>query len=163
MAAARLLVRTRRGSSPGPVSSLTTDTDTGSNSSGRTGAVMGSTSAAGMSTMAVVPPYGEGLTVTFTPCRFASMPTTANPSRSVCEGSNSGGLARRSLMALRVPSSMPRPRSSTSTAKPLPTISPRTETSLPGEENVVAFSISSANRCMRSATAAPETPHSGIG
>src|SRR5690606_27323827 len=118
----------------------TTDTVTDSSSGGSGGRIAGSgwTRCEGTSTITVVPPYGEGLSVTLTPCRAASMPTTAKPSWSVCAGSNSGGLARRQLIASLASSDMPSPRSSISAAKPLPTRSPRTDTSLPGEEKVAA-------------------------
>ena len=52
-----------------------------------------------MSTMAVVPPYGDSRSETLIPCRTASWPTTNRPSWSLLARSNSGGLARRALIS----------------------------------------------------------------
>ena len=55
---------------------------------------------------------------------------------------------------------MPRPRSSTSMAKPLATRSARTSTRVVDGENSVAFSISSASRWIMSVTADAATASS---
>lgn len=119
------------------------------------GGTLSPSSERGMSTIAVVPPNGEGRSMTLMPCRAASRPTTKSPSRSLSAGSNSGGCARRSLIAAYSSGVRPSPRSSTSTAKPLPTMSPRTVTVVSGGENMAALSISSAMRWVTSATAGP--------
>ena len=86
------------------------------------------TSVVGMSAIAVVPPYGDGRSVTRMPCRLASWPTTNRPSCSLLKTSNSGGSARRPLSSAYRCSLIPRPRSSISTAKPFATRSPETRT-----------------------------------
>jgi hypothetical protein len=88
-------------------------------------------------------------------CRLASWLATNSPSWSVPEGSNGGGFASRSLICASFSSLRPSPRSSISTAKPLPTRSPVIRTGVFGGENTVAFSASSASMWMTSATADP--------
>lgn len=118
-------------------------------------------SVSGISTIAVVPPYGEPRSSTAMPCRAASRPVTCRPSRSVTAASNSGGRDSLSLIASRSCGVRPAPRSSTSTAMPLAASSARTDTS--PRENTVAFSTSSASRWMTSAAALPLTATSGRG
>ncbi len=120
-------------------------------------------SEAGISAIAVVPPYGDGRRVTVMPCRCASRATTNRPSWALSDGSNSGGFASRSLAARSASSVIPRPRSSTSIAKPLATACPLTRTGDCGGENVVAFSTTSASRWMTSATAEPSSATRGSG
>ena len=96
----------------------------------------------GISTMAVVPPYGDSRSETLIPCRAASWPTTNRPSWSLLARSNSGRLARRALISASSPGARPSPRSSISTAKPFPTASARISTRVVGGENAVAFSTS---------------------
>ncbi len=67
----------------------------------------------------------------------------------------------RRLASASVSLPMPSPRSSTSMTYPLPTGSPVTRTRVCGGENWAAFSMSSAMRWVRSATAAPTTDASG--
>ena len=88
----------------------------------------------GISTMAVVPPYGDSRSETLIPCRAASWPTTNRPSWSLLARSNSGGLARRALISASSPGARPSPRSSISTAKPFPTASARISTRVVGGE-----------------------------
>ena len=71
---------------------------------------------AGSSTIAVVPPYGDSVSRTWMPCRWASWPTTYSPSRAVLDSLNSGGSLSCSLAASqsrrpRCPGRGPRSRS----------------------------------------------------
>ena len=111
-------------------------------------------------TTALVPRYAEGISSTWMPCRAASRPATKRPSRSASARSKSGGLASCPLISLSWSGAMPRPRSSTSIAKPLATRSARTSTRVAEGENRVAFSISSASRWIRSVTADAATASS---
>ena len=72
------------------------------------------TSAAGSSTMAVVPPKPDSRSDTLIPLRTASRLTTNRPSWSLSARSNSTGCASRSLSLSRAAGGMPRPRSSIS-------------------------------------------------
>ncbi|CAM5362522.1 hypothetical protein SPURM210S_08124 [Streptomyces purpurascens] len=92
-------------------------------------------SASGMKTTAVVPPYGEGCRETRTFCRWASRLTTNRPSRSVSDSSNSGVSASRRLASRSASAAIPRPRSWISRVKPLATRSPRTWTAVCGGED----------------------------
>ena len=112
-------------------------------------------SRSGISATAVVPPYGDGRSITLIPCRRASCPTTNRPSCSVLAGLMSGGFASRSFSSASRCGVIPRPRSSISIANPLATVSPLTRTCVNGGESVVAFSISSASRWITSVTAEP--------
>ena len=68
------------------------------------------------------------------------------------------GRAGQALVDLgQLPAGRPSPRSSISTAKPLPTVSALISIRVVGGENVVAFSTSSATRWITSFTAVPTT------
>ena len=82
----------------------------------------------GIRTTASVPPKGDAFKVTRTPCRLASWLTTNSPSCSLSAGLNSGGFVSRSLSSASRCALIPSPRSSTSIAKPLATVSPDTRT-----------------------------------
>ena len=79
-------------------------------------------------------------------CRLASWPATNSPSWSELDGSNGGGVSSIPLIQASCSLLMPSPRSSISTANPLPTVSPWMVTGVLGGENIVAFSASSAIR-----------------
>ncbi len=116
----------------------------------------------GSSTMAVVPPKGDGRSDTRTLCRAASRPATNRPSRSALARSKSGGSASCRFISVSWSGPMPRPRSSISMAKPFATRSALTSTREVDGENRVAFSISSASRWIMSATAGPVTASSAM-
>ncbi|PSK61309.1 hypothetical protein B0E53_06791 [Micromonospora sp. MH33] len=121
------------------------------------------TSSSGISTTAVVPPYADSLSCTFTPCRSVSRLTTKRPSRAALARFSSDRSTMRRFAAASSSAPMPRPRSSISMAKPLATIWPRTSTVVCGGEKERPFSINSASRWMTSPTARPvsETGPSG--
>ncbi len=94
------------------------------------------------------------------PCRRARAETTKSPMRpswSRCETLTWSGSASRAFILFCSAAGMPRPRSSTSIARPAVTYWARSSTVVCGAENSVAFSTSSARRWMTSATAWPRS------
>src|SRR5579884_3797317 len=94
---------------------------------------------------------------TLTPTRAARCATTNRPSERDSASRGAGGSASNALAAASRSSAMPIPWSVIDSTYVVPYHVPPTTTRDSGGENDVAFSSSSARRCVRSMTAAPTT------
>ena len=122
----------------------------------RTGAT--ASSAVGMVTSAAVPPPSALRSSTSMPCRAASRATTRSPIVPASSAVSMVGRDSRALSSATCACDMPMPSSNTVRWMPSTARRVAMRTRLPGGENAVAFSSSSASRWIRSRTACAAIP-----